>query len=193
MEDYKKAILESVRVLYDRGITSSLSGNLSVRIPGRNAFVITPSSVPRWKMTIDDLVTMDFEGRIVDGFRKPSSEWRMHRAIYQTDEKVKAVVHAHPRFTLALSLADKLDLMEEIAEFKILFGKLVQVPYAKPGSEELANKITEYLKNTDCKAFVLERHGALVVESDIYKATALMEALEEVAEIAYLYLLTLKC
>jgi len=193
MEDYKKAILESVRVLYDRGITSSLSGNLSVRIPGRNAFVITPSSVPRWKMTIDDLVTLDFEGRIVDGFRKPSSEWRMHRAIYQTDEKVKAVVHAHPRFTLALSLADKLDLMEEIAEFKILFGKLVQVPYAKPGSEELANKITEYLKNTDCKAFVLERHGALVVESDIYKATALMEALEEVAEIAYLYLLTLKC
>jgi len=191
MEYYKRAILESARVLYKQGLTSSLSGNLSIRIPRQNMFIITPSAIPRWRMTIDDLVTMDFEGRIIEGSKKPSSEWRMHRAIYKVSEEIKAVVHAHPKFTLALSLANKLDLLEEIAEYKVLFKKLVKVPYAEPGSEELARKVAEYLKNTGCKAFILEKHGALTVASDIYKATALMEALEEVSKIAYFYMLAL--
>jgi len=186
----KKSVLKSVKVLYERGLTSSLSGNISVRTS--KGFIITPSSVPRWAMTVDDLVYLSFKGEVLEGSRRPSSEWRMHLKIYLADTDVNAIVHAHPKHTLALSLVDRLDLLEEIAEFKVLFKELVVVPYEKPGSEELASKVAEAVKRKRSKAFILEKHGAVVVDRSLESATALMEALEEVAEIAYLYLLASK-
>jgi len=177
----KKSVLKSVKVLYERGLTSSLSGNISVRTS--KGFIITPSSVPRWAMTVDDLVYLSFKGEVLEGSRRPSSEWRMHLKIYLADTDVNAIVHAHPKHTLALSLVDRLDLLEE---------ELVVVPYEKPGSEELASKVAEAVKRKRSKAFILEKHGAVVVDRSLESATALMEALEEVAEIAYLYLLASK-
>jgi len=46
---------------------------------------------------------MDLEGEIVDGFRKPSSEWRMHLIFYQKREDVGAVVHTHSMFATTIA------------------------------------------------------------------------------------------
>ncbi|RLE63451.1 MAG: class II aldolase/adducin family protein [Thermoprotei archaeon] len=188
LESLKNSVLKSVKILYERGLTSSLSGNVSVKAP--KGFIITPSGIPRWAMTMKDLIYMDFEGNILEGTRKPSIEWRMHKAIYLADEEANAIVHAHPKYTLALSLADHLEVMEELAEFRVLFGKLVVVPYEEPGSEELASKVQEAVRKKKSRVLILERHGAITVGKSPESATALMEALEEVAKTAYLYLVS---
>jgi len=188
LETLKKLVLKSVKILYERGLTSSLSGNVSVKAP--KGFIITPSGVPRWAMTVNDLVYVDFEGNVLKGSRKPSIEWRMHKMIYLADEEVNAIVHAHPKYTLALSLANRLDVMRELAEFKVFFKELVVVPYEEPGSEELAIRVREAAKNKKSNALILEKHGAITMDKSLESATALMEALEEVAKIAYLYLIS---
>ena len=58
-------------------------GNLSLRIPGQDAFAITPSNYDYMKMTPDDVCMLDFDLNPLEGQLKPSVEAAMHGAIYQ--------------------------------------------------------------------------------------------------------------
>jgi len=186
VDQAKRDILRAVKVLYNCGLTSSLSGNISVKLSTRDIIIITPSGVPRWNMTEKDMVVLDLNGNVIEGKRRPSSEWRMHLAIYHARKDICSIVHAHSPYTLVLSLLNKLELMREIAEYKALIKEVTIVEYAPPGSKELAEKVAEAVSRGG-NIFILERHGCLTVGSDLYRATALMEALEEVAKITYLY------
>ena len=70
------------------GLTSSVSGNHSIRIQGKKWIWITPSGIPRYKLQEKDLVKVHLEtnrtvsrGNSSSGTSaklKPSIEWRMH-------------------------------------------------------------------------------------------------------------------
>jgi L-fuculose-phosphate aldolase len=102
---YEKRIREDIvnvmRNLYRRGLVSALSGNASIRVPGTNCIWITPSGIFKGGLTVDDLVKIDLEGNVVEGFRKPSSEWRFHVAIYKSRPDINAVIHAHNPVTVS--------------------------------------------------------------------------------------------
>ena len=67
--------------MYREGLVTGTGGNISVRVPGENAFLITPSGMPYEEITIDDIVMLDMEGRQIAGKRRPSIEKNMHRMI----------------------------------------------------------------------------------------------------------------
>jgi L-ribulose-5-phosphate 4-epimerase len=96
-----EANLEIVRrglVLYTFGNASGVS-----RVDG--LIVIKPSGVPYDKMSSNDLVITDLEGRLVEGSLRPSSDLATHAALYRAFPSIGGVVHTHSRHATAWAQA----------------------------------------------------------------------------------------
>src|ERR1051326_5829852 len=81
----REEIARFCRITWDRGLVSAAGGNISARLDGRDEVLITPSGVALRDTTPDDLVTIDLDGRKLDGPERyrPSKESLMHTAIYR--------------------------------------------------------------------------------------------------------------
>ena len=100
----REEVLETARKAYSMGFVAVAEGNFSVRVKGEKFFAITPSAIEYDRMVIDDIVVIDYEGNVVYGDRKPSSEWRLHAYIYKKRQDVNAIVHTHSLYASVLSV-----------------------------------------------------------------------------------------
>ena len=91
---------ESVRA----GLNFNTQGNISVRLDGSDAIVITPSGVRYDLMTPDDLVVVDPDGRVLEGTLLPSTELPVHLAHYRRRPDVQAIVHTESTFVNVLGV-----------------------------------------------------------------------------------------
>lgn len=184
-EKIKEDIVNVMRNLYRRGLVSALSGNASIRVPGTNHIWITPTGVFKGGLRVEDLVKIDLNGNVVDGSRKPSSEWRFHVAIYKARPDINAVIHAHNPITVAYSIAG-LRLDESLLSEVMIFIKRIEyIPYVEPGTDALARLVGEKAA-TGCNAMVLEKHGVIGMGKDIYEAEMIVESLEDLAHVQLL-------
>lgn len=168
-----------MKSLYTIGLTTSVSGNLSVRVGDRWMW-ITPSGVPRYRMRTDDLVRIDLKtGKVVAG-RKPSMELNMHINIYSSRPDINAIVHAHSPFTIGISISS--EFRHVIEEGKIVVGELAVIANRPSGSIELAEAVSVEFKK-GAHAVVVKNHGVIAGGMDIHHARAIVESLEEWAKI----------
>ncbi len=177
-EELKQEICEVSRRIFERGLASAIGGNVSARLPGANEFWITPSGVFKGKINPDDLVKLDLEGNIVEGYMKPSIEWPFHAAIYKARPDVNAVVHAHNPVTVGLALAGK-EIKPVTVDAIVFLRKIPIVPFRYPGTDELAKAVAERIAGARC--LVLQNHGVIGVGHTLLEAEAVVETLEEVA------------
>ena len=182
--EQKKLIVDTAQALVRKGYLMATGGNISLRIPGQNAFAITPSNYDYFKMTSDDVCIMDFELNKIEGHLKPSVESGMHGAIYKVRSDVNAIVHTHQAYVSALTLIRTPipALFDEQARF---LGRSVDIiPYAPSGTGMLKNTVAKHVKNHN-NAFMMQNHGALVFGHDMERAVHNVEILEKCA-LAYL-------
>lgn len=178
------------------GLTSSVSGNHSIRIQGKKSMWITPSGIPRYNLQEKDLVKVHLEtdrtvscGSSTSAKLKPSIEWRMHASIYNKLSKVNAVVHTHSPYTLAIAISVN-EYQHIIEEAKIVVGNPVIIPNKPSGSIELANIVSnaffegeEKEEEEQVRAVIIRNHGVVSIGNNIYQARAVIESLEEWAKI----------
>jgi L-ribulose-5-phosphate 4-epimerase len=182
--EQKKQIVDTAQALVRKGYLMATGGNISLRIPGQNAFAITPSNYDYFKMTPDDVCILDFELNKIEGRLKPSVESGMHGAIYQVRQDVNAIVHTHQAYVSALTLIKTPIpvLFDEQARF---LGRSVDIiPYAPSGTGMLKNTVAKHVRNHN-NAFMMQNHGALVFGHDMERAIHNVEILEKCA-LAYL-------
>jgi L-ribulose-5-phosphate 4-epimerase len=67
-------------------------GNVSVAEPGRRVFAIKPSGVDYNTMKADDMVVVDFEGKIIGGSLRPSSDTPTHCRLFQAFEGIRSAL-----------------------------------------------------------------------------------------------------
>ena len=89
----KSEILRACKLLYRQKLVYSTAGNVSQRCG--DSVYITATGTSLGYVTPDSLVRLDLAGNVLEGGR-PSSEYRMHLAVYNKFPKIKAVVHTHP-------------------------------------------------------------------------------------------------
>lgn len=174
------------RATNDGHIVASL-GNVSVRHSRiADQFLITPSGVPYETMRGGQIVTMDVDGAVHDvawGL-EPSSEWRMHAAIYQARPDVIAIVHTHAVHAQAFSFLGR-SLSADTEELTIFAGGDVAVTvYAPSGTDELAENAVGALGNR--QAVLLARHGLVSVGTSLDAAYAVTQIVERQARLAWL-------
>ncbi len=94
------------RLLYERGLIVAGDGNLSARLPD-GSILMTPAGLAKGMLTVDDLVVVDNEGRLVRGApgRQPSSERYLHLFVLARRPDVMACIHAHPPTAVGATLA----------------------------------------------------------------------------------------
>jgi L-fuculose-phosphate aldolase len=173
-------IIEVGRYLASRQYHAALAGNISRRV-SENLLLCTRHGADKGALTGDDLVLCDLNGVKVEGKGDPTSEMNMHRMSYRLRPDVNAVIHAHPPTATGFAAASvPLDQLM-LPEMVVLLGSVALVPYATPGSEDLARQLAKFLPAHD--GFLLENHGALTVGGDLRQAALRMELIEHNAQI----------
>ena len=169
------------KLLYDRGYAAANDGNLSMLAePGR--LLMTPSGVSKGRMTPDMLLVTDLEGRVLEGDRHPSSEMKMHLAVYRGRADVRAVVHAHPPVSTAFAVCRRGLETPYLAELVVGLGSVPCTPgFAMLSTEEVPHSVEPYL--ADHNAVLLANHGALTWGGDLWEAFDRLETVEHTAKI----------
>lgn len=175
-EDLKREICKTIRRLFNRRLISSLGGNVSARLPGKSEFWVTPSGLFKGGLKPRDLVKVNLDCKVIEGSLKPSIETPIHAAIYRRRADVNAIVHAHNPITTALAIAG-VEIRPITVESTMILGEVKVIPWAPPGSEKLADTVSEHISGA--KALVLMKHGVIGVGSNLFEAEAVVEALEE--------------
>jgi L-fuculose-phosphate aldolase len=181
--DAARDILDAGRRLYECGLVAANDGNISVRV-GDDAVLATPTNVSKGYMTHEMLVLLDLGGNVISGTYLPSSEIKMHLAIYRAAPDIRSVVHAHPTYATVFAVLRRGITGDELAETKILLGKIPVARYETPGTAELALGAAEFAR--DYKGCLLERHGAVTWGDSAQEALFNMERVEITAKVTYL-------
>jgi len=180
--DLRQALVECGRICYDRKLLTSNDGNLSVRLSG-DRVLITRARVSKGRMRINDIVCVASDGRLTEDCsgHAPSSETPMHLEVYRQRPDVRAVIHAHPVFSTALTVAG-LDFPADILpEAALLRGGVPVASFAAPGTVEDAEAIRPFIGSRD--AILLRQHGTLTCGRDLEEALLNLERMEHVAEV----------
>lgn len=181
---------QAAQKVYAAQLSRSTSGNLSLRTD--QGMLITPSGLALEEVALNNICHIDDQGHDLEFERpfKPSSEWLIHRAVYQARPDVQAVIHAHPLHATLLAACHRTFEAHLIAESAYYLGDVPLVPYCLPGSEALANAIYHAVKTSDC--LLLANHGTLVVGKTLRDAFYRLELLETMAAMQ-IKALTLPC
>jgi L-fuculose-phosphate aldolase len=152
------------------GLVAGTAGNVSAR--DGEVVHITPTALPYDEMSEGDLVTLSLAGEVVDGRREPSSERRVHLAVYGARPDVAAIVHTHSVHATAWSA-----LGEPLGEVRT-------APAAPSGSDAIARAAVAALG--DRRAVLLARHGVLGVGDTPARALEECARVEQQARRAWL-------
>ena len=173
----REQIVAACRQLDSSGLNRGTSGNVSCR-EGEH-FLITPTGVPVDEITPSEIVSLDFDGKVI-GIGKPSSEWQFHSAIYRARPEINAVVHTHAPHSTALAC-----LREDLPPFHYMIalagGDSVRcAPYALFGTDTLSQHAVAAL--VDRKACLLANHGMITLGRDLDEAMTIAIELESLCQ-----------
>jgi L-fuculose-phosphate aldolase len=161
-----------------RGLVAATQGNVSAR--AGDALWITPSAQPYEPMTAGDVVRVELDTPPPAGGGVPSSEWRVHVAIYRARPDVTAIVHTHSVHATAWA-----HLGEDLALGTEDFPDPVRTAArAATGTEALASAATEALGPR--RAVLLARHGVVGVGGSLDAALDVCTVVERLAQMAWL-------
>ncbi|HEY9054067.1 MAG TPA: class II aldolase/adducin family protein [Rectinemataceae bacterium] len=178
----KENVLENTLQAYEEGLFAGTSGNLSILDETGTRMAITPSSFRYEKMKLEDIVVIDaVSGSVIEGKHRPSSEWRMHAAIYRGVAGCRGVVHTHSPYATAFAVVGMpipVILIEMIA---YIGGDIPMSGFELPGTEELGAIVAAALK--DRNACLMANHGAVAVGATLDQAHLRAIYVEDAAKI----------
>ena len=178
LEDIKSEIIKFGHLAGVKGLTSGLSGNISCRT-GAN-IVITSTGTANGYLEKEDFSVIDFDGNLVEGNKKASSEKFLHIEFYNQRPEFNSVFHVHSPYLTAFA-ASRTALEEDILpEIVFHFGKIPLAEYALPGSVELVVNTSKFFKEFD--VVLMANHGVIVGGKDIKDAYLKLELCESYAK-----------
>ena len=105
LEKLKQEVLEANLLLPKHGLVTFTWGNVSGIDRESGLVVIKPSGVSYDGMTVDDMVVVDLDGKVVEGKWKPSSDTPTHVELYKAFPNIGGIVHTHSRWATTFAQA----------------------------------------------------------------------------------------
>jgi L-fuculose-phosphate aldolase len=181
--DLREQLIAVGKELYDRGLQTTRSGNISVR--DGEQFIVTKTGTNLGRLAVSDLITVDL-AQSAPISSEASCESPVHRAIYDTTG-ARAIVHAHPVHAIALAEISSEEGILPIHNEGIVGLKWIPiVDTTVPGldiGEEPSAIISALIKSC---AVVIRNHGAFATGASLEQALYKMLLLEDTCQIKIL-------
>jgi len=186
MEKVKQELVKACKLLSCLRLVDFI-GHLSARIPGSELVVAKPRMVSWRKLTTNDLVVFDMNGRKIAGAYPLPLEKHIHTEIYKMRADIQSILHTHAFYcTLIATLGLELQMLNRDA---LLFAEGVPIwddmrclidRYMLIDTEELGRSVAEKLGSK--KAILLPHHGVITVGRNIAEACLNLYFLERAAK-----------
>ena len=181
--ELKQHLVDCIRML-ERSDIIDYDGHCSIRA-GDNRILINIGSCQRSRLTAEDICAIDLEANQVEGKGNAPLERHLHCGIYRVRPDVKAIVHAHPKWSTFLTMVGE--------AYKPVYaqGSLVYpVPLLDSPNSINNRAMADRLAATlgDRPAALMKSHGAVTVGRDIVEAFVLANYMEENAYRQYMAL-----
>ena len=179
--EVRAAVVEMGHALIAKRLVAGSWGNISCRLDNKS-IAITPSGRGYETLLPEDIVIIAHDGKVLDGKHVPSSELKVHTAIYEAYPEAGAVIHTHSIYASALAAMhqDVPAIIEDIVQ--IIGGRVQCAEYALCGTQELAENAVKAMQGH--KAALLANHGAVCWGKNLQEALLVSEILEKAAQIA---------
>ncbi len=184
MKDPREAMVELARVIYDRQLSDSAGGNVTVRSGGR--IYITPrymGSRYRWAILPEMISVLDAgTHEVLEGPSVLSRESKAHLALYRALPEAGAIIHAHPYHVQVFACANL--PLPPATEYTQKYGTIPCIPPAKAHSQTLADSVVDVLQARSAElaehglAVLLPYHGIICVGKDLDEAFDTLERME---------------
>ncbi|MGD8622246.1 MAG: class II aldolase/adducin family protein [Anaerolineales bacterium] len=176
LNNLRRAVLKKSKQMVTDGLAYGAGGNISAQDPETGLIAITPSAVEYDEMTVEDIVIIDAQSKVIEGKWKPTSETPMHTIFYREREDIHAVVHTHAPYASVFAIINE-PVPMVVTEAALCLGGPVQVaPYVRPGTEALARAVLETMGSG--VSVLLSQHGLLTVGHSLGEAYAATIATE---------------
>lgn len=107
LERLKQEVLQANMDLVKYGLVVLTWGNVSGIDREKNLVVIKPSGVDYDKLSIEDMVVVDLNGKVVEGDKRPSSDTPTHLELYKAFPQICGITHTHSNYATIFAQACK--------------------------------------------------------------------------------------
>ena len=174
-------VVEGAKAIFAKGLVEAGEGNISLRNGKKEDLFITPSFNQYSTLMKDEIVHMNFNGIPLSAGKLPSTEIKMHIAIYNSRPKVQAVIHTHSTYATMLSITQK-NIPVIMEEMYIFLGGSIDVSdFGKAHTEEIGQVALNTLSRKN--AALLANHGVIVCGQSMDHAVKFAELVEKLAKI----------
>jgi ribulose-5-phosphate 4-epimerase/fuculose-1-phosphate aldolase len=193
--DLRQEICRVGRSLFERGHVHATAGNISVRLPEGQGFLITPTDACLGALQADQLAHVADDGTQHSGARA-SKTLVLHRRIYGAAPEAQCVIHTHSTHLVALTLAGpglgiwQTDtILPPITPYFVMkVGRVPLLPYHRPGDPVVGDLVAQAItaahqRGAPLRAVMLDRLGPNVWHDSPAAAMATLEELEETARL----------
>jgi L-fuculose-phosphate aldolase len=185
----KQELCEIGKRIWQKGFCAGNEGNHSLRVaPGADRFLCTPTGISKGFMVPEDICLVDGEGNAIESNsrgRKPSSEIKVHLAIYGKRPDVGAVIHSHPPHATAFAIAG-VPLPEGVhPEAEVFLGRVKTAKYATPSTHDLPNSLLPLIE-PETNTLLMGNHGSVSFDVDLIGAYYKLEILDAYCRILLL-------
>lgn len=193
----KKLCYDANMKLPKLGLVLFTFGNVSVADSEKKVFAIKPSGVPYEDLTVDKIVIVDFDGNVVEGSLRPSSDTKTHAVLYKHWEKIGSIAHTHSTYATAWAQS-----LRDIPIYGTTHADhtTVDVPCAAPMDDEMIKGNYEYetgfqvincfrekgLSYEEVEMMIVGNHAPFTWGKNADKAVYNAAVLESIAQMAWL-------
>jgi L-ribulose-5-phosphate 4-epimerase len=193
----KEACYEANMQLPKLGLVLFTFGNVSAVDRQQAVFAIKPSGVAYDSLRPDDIVIVDYDGNVVEGTLRPSSDTKTHALLYKTWPMLRGITHTHSTYAVAWAQAG-LDIPilgtthadhthRDIPCAPVLTDAMIAGDYEHETGHQIINCFQERnLLPGEVEMVLLQNHGPFTWGKDAAKSVYNAAVLEEIARMAYL-------
>jgi len=179
LTELKNEIITYGKLAEAKDLTPGVSGNMSARYGDK--IIITSSGSANGYLSEDDFAVIDFDGKVAEGDKKPSSEKLLHCAFYNMRKDVNYIIHMHSPYLSSFASAGIALDKPIMAENVFYFGKIPLAEYGLPSSTDLVEKTSKYFKDYD--AVLMANHGFIAGDKTIRGAFLKLTLAESYAHV----------
>lgn len=179
LAELKQELIKYGKLAGAKNMTPGVSGNMSARFGDK--ILITTSGSANAYLEEDELVLMDFEGNLVEGAKKPSSEKMLHATYYKMCSDVNFILHMHSPYLSTFAACAKALDEPVMPENIFYFGEIPLAEYGLPGSQDLVEKTAKYFK--DYNVILMANHGMISAGKTAKEAYLNLELAESYAQV----------